>query len=130
MLVHIVNNLHKHVIVIRMCPTTFVFFTDPCSEYPLIFFVFFHQGIVQASFWGLGFGGGSIIGGFSFRVFGERETFRGFAVASFTVLVFFIIIQFILTSAEKQEEGSKYQALSNKEEISQSKSPTSEEDHE
>jgi hypothetical protein len=63
-------------------------------------------------------------------VFGERETFRGFAVASFTVLVFFIIIQFILTSAEKQEEVSKYQALSNKEEISQSKSPTSEEDHE
>ncbi|XP_028393455.1 uncharacterized protein LOC114517829 [Dendronephthya gigantea] len=87
------------------------------------------QGIVQASFWGLGFGGGSIIGGFSFRVFGERESFRGFSVASFTVFVFFVIIQCILSSAEKKEKGSKYQALSNKEEISQAQSPSSEENN-
>ena len=83
---------------------------------------------MQASFWGLGFGGGSIIGGFSFRVFGERETFRGFAVASITVLVFFVIIQFILSSAEKQNDASKYHALSNKEEISRTSSPSGEED--
>ena len=88
------------------------------------------QGIVQASFWGLGFGGGSIIGGFSFRVFGERETFRGFSVASFSVLAFFIIIQLLLKSADKKEEGSKYQALSNKDEIAQSSSPPNEENRE
>ena len=93
-------------------------------------FFFDKLGIVQASFWGLGFGGGAIIGGFSFRVFGERETFRGFSIASFAVLAFFIVIQFILASAEKQEEGSKYKALSNKDDISQSKSPSSEESHE
>jgi hypothetical protein len=63
-------------------------------------------------------------------VFGERETFRGFSVASFSVLVFFIIIQLILKSAEKNEEGSKYEALSNKEEISQSKSPPGAENRE
>lgn len=89
-----------------------------------------HQGIVQASFWGLGFGGGSIIGGFSFRVFGERETFRGFAVASISVLVFFLIVQFILSSAEKQNDASKYNALSNKEEIPRTPTSSGEEDNE
>ena len=89
-----------------------------------------HQGIVQASFWGLGFGGGSIIGGFSFRVFGERETFRGFAVASITVLVFFLIVQFTLSSAEKQNDASKYNALSNKEEIPRTPTSSGEEDNE
>ena len=84
---------------------------------------------MQASVWGLGFGGGSIIGGFSFRVFGERESFRGFSVASFAVFVFFVIVQCILSTAEKKEKGSKYQALSNKEEISQTKSPSSDENH-
>ena len=62
-------------------------------------------------------------------MFGERETFRGFSVASFAVLVFFCIIQMALMSAEKQEQGSKYQALSNKEEISHSKSQSSDEEN-
>lgn len=59
-------------------------------------------------------------------MFGERETFRGFSVATFVVFVFFTIIQFILKSAEKNEEGAKYQALSNKDEISPTSSPPNE----
>lgn len=78
------------------------------------------QGIVQASFWGLGFGSGSIIGGFSFRVFGDRATFRGFAVTSLVVFAFFIAIQLILTSANQQMNESAYKPLpKNGDEVSQ-----------
>ena len=114
------------ILVVRFVST---FFFLPSLEISHFLFSS-HQGIVQASFWGLGFGGGSIIGGFSFRVFGERETFRGFAVASITVLVFFLIVQFTLSSAEKQNDASKYNALSNKEEIPRTPTSSDEEDNE
>ncbi|XP_046846874.1 major facilitator superfamily domain-containing protein 6-like [Xenia sp. Carnegie-2017] len=74
------------------------------------------QGIVQASFWGLGFGGGSIVGGFSFRVFGDRETFRGFSIASLAVLLFFILVQLMIKSNKQEERNSSYQTVSGEDE--------------
>lgn len=74
------------------------------------------KGIVQASFWGLGFGGGSIVGGFSFRVFGDRETFRGFSIASLAVLLFFTLVQLIIKSSKQEERNSSYQTVSGEDE--------------
>lgn len=46
-------------------------------------------------YWGLGTGGGTIVGGYVSHVFGFRSTFQGFAVVTGVVLAVFLATQFI-----------------------------------
>jgi MFS family permease len=67
------------------------------------------KGILQGVYWGLGTGGGTIVGGYVSHVFGFRSTFRGFAVVTGVVLAIFLTTQLITKyySELPQDDGNK-----------------------
>ena len=55
---------------------------------------------MQGVYWGLGTGGGTIVGVYVSYVFGFRSTFRGFAVVTAVVLAMFLITQLVTKYSE------------------------------
>lgn len=65
-------------------------------------------GILQGVYWGLGTGGGTIVGGYLSHVFGFKSTFRAFAVATGVVLAVFLATQLISKYSNlSQEDGDE-----------------------
>ena len=59
-------------------------------------------------YWGLGTGGGTIVGGYVSHVFGFRSTFRGFAVVTGVVLAMFLTTQLVTKYSElPQDDGNE-----------------------
>lgn len=68
----------------------------------------FIVGILQGVYWGLGTGGGTIVGGYLSHVFGFKSTFRAFAVATGVVLAVFLATQLISKYSNlSQEDGDE-----------------------
>ena len=65
---------------------------------------------MQGVYWGLGTGGGTIVGGYVVHVFGLRSTFRGFAVVTAVVLAVFLTTQLISKYSNLPQENGKDEA--------------------
>ena len=66
------------------------------------------KGILQGVYWGLGTGGGTIVGGYLSHVFGFRSTFRGFAVVTGVILAVFLTTQLISKYSDlPREDGNE-----------------------
>lgn len=80
-------------------------FVQPISS---IYASMFFKGILQGVYWGLGTGGGTIVGGYVVHVFGFRSTFRGFAVVTGVVLAVFLTTQLISKYSNlPQDDGNE-----------------------
>ena len=57
--------------------------------------LFLPQGILQGVYWGLGTGGGTIIGGYMVHIFNFASTFQAFAVVTSVILAIFLMTQLL-----------------------------------
>ncbi len=77
--------------------------------------VILFKGILQGVYWGLGTGGGTIVGGYVSHVFGFRSTFRGFAVVTGVVLVVFLTTQLITKYTEILPQEDRNEEMADEE---------------
>ena len=73
------------------------------------------KGILQGVYWGLGTGGGTIVGGYVTHVFGFRSTFRGFAVVTGVVLAVFLTTQLISKYSDLPEQDGNEEVVDEEE---------------
>lgn len=78
--------------------------------------LFYFKGILQGVYWGLGTGGGTIVGGYVTHVFGFRSTFRGFAVVTGVVLAVFLTTQLISKYSDLPEQSENQEVVDDDEE--------------
>lgn len=69
------------------------------------------QGILQGVYWGLGTGGGTIIGGFVVHNFGFTSTFRTFAVTTSIILLVFLATQLMSKFTNVPEDATSVLSL-------------------
>ena len=62
------------------------------------------QGILQGVYWGLGTGGGTIIGGYMVHIFDFPSTFQAFAVVTSVILAIFLMTQLLSKFSNLPEE--------------------------
>ena len=77
--------------------------------------LFYFKGILQGVYWGLGTGGGTIVGGYVTHVFGFRSTFRGFAVVTGVVLAVFLTTQLISKYSDLPEQSENEEVIDDEE---------------
>ncbi|EDO49068.1 predicted protein [Nematostella vectensis] len=63
------------------------------------------QSFLQAVFWGLGNGGGAMVGGSLITQFGARTTFGAFGVTSLVVCLLYVIYCYVLSELSKESSG-------------------------
>lgn len=66
-------------------------------------------------YWGLGTGGGTIVGGYVTHVFGFRSTFRGFAVVTGVVLAVFLTTQLISKYSDLPDQDGNEEVVDEEE---------------
>lgn len=72
---------------------------------------FFLTGMLQAVFWGLGNGGGTIIGGTLYHHYGPIITFRLFSVVTVFVLFSFLLFQYVALKKKKSSNQLGYSSI-------------------
>lgn len=75
------------------------------------------QGILSGVHWGLGLGGGAILGGVLVNAVGSKYTFIGYGIFSFINFLGFILTRYLRSCAESSEENESLLSSHAREEI-------------